>query len=105
MVAVLRAELGDVTRFERADQVVAYAGLDIAVRQSGKWRGEAKLSKRGSGRLRRILYMTAVRCIRRKRLRLWAVLPSPLDPWHETPCCPGRRHAKDAPGGLSVATD
>lgn len=36
-------------RMTRADQVVAYAGLDIAVRQSGKWRGEAKLSKRGSG--------------------------------------------------------
>jgi len=49
-VAVLRAELGDVTRFGRADQVVAYAGLDIQVRQSGKWKGEAKLSKRGSGR-------------------------------------------------------
>src|SRR5438552_2675007 len=28
-VAVLRAELGDVTRFQRTDQVVAYAGLDI----------------------------------------------------------------------------
>jgi transposase len=66
MVAVLRAELGDVARFQRADQVVAYAGLDIEVRQSGKWRGEAKLSKRGSGRLRRLLYMTAVRCIRLK---------------------------------------
>jgi transposase len=66
MVAVLRAELGDVTRFQRADQVVAYAGLDIQVRQSGKWKGEAKLSKRGSGRLRRLLYMTAVRCIRLK---------------------------------------
>lgn len=63
MIAVLRAELGNVTRFERADQVVAYAGLDIEVRQSGKWRGEAKLSKRGSGRLRRLLYMTAVRCV------------------------------------------
>ncbi len=36
MVAVLRAELGDVARFERADQVVAYAGLDVQVRQSGK---------------------------------------------------------------------
>src|SRR6266516_5408310 len=45
-VAVLRAELGDVTRFGRADQVVAYAGLDIQVRQSGKWKGDAKLSKR-----------------------------------------------------------
>ncbi len=66
MVAVLRAELGDVTRFQRADQVVAYAGLDIQVRQSGKWKGEAKLSKRGSGRLRRLLSMTAVRSIRLK---------------------------------------
>ena len=63
-VAVLRAELGDVTRFGRADQVVAYAGLDIQVRQSGKWKGEAKLSKRGSGRLRRLLYLTAVRSTR-----------------------------------------
>jgi len=64
MVAVLRAELGDVTRFQRTDQVVVYAGLDLQVRQSGKWKGETKLSKRGSGRLRRLLYMTAIRCTR-----------------------------------------
>jgi transposase len=64
-VAVLRAELGDVARFERRDQVVAYAGLDIEVKESGKWKGQAKLSKRGSGRLRRILYLAAVRCTRR----------------------------------------
>src|SRR5450759_771346 len=64
-VAVLRAELGDVARFERTDQVVAYAGLDIEVNESGKWKGQAKLSKRGSGRLRRILYLAAVRCTRR----------------------------------------
>jgi transposase len=64
-VAVLRAELGDVARFERTDQVVAYAGLDIEVKESGKWKGQAKLSKRGSGRLRRILYLAAVRCTRR----------------------------------------
>ncbi len=65
-VAVLRAELGDVTRFQRTDQVVAYAGLDLEVKESGKWKGQTKLSKRGSGRLRRILYMAAVRCIRLK---------------------------------------
>lgn len=63
-VAVLRAELGDVARFQRTDQVVAYAGLDIEVKQSGKWKGQAKLSKRGSGRLRRILYLAVIRCIR-----------------------------------------
>ena len=52
------------TRFQQTDQVVAYAGLDIEVKESGKWKGQAKLSKRGSGRLRRILYMAVVRCIR-----------------------------------------
>jgi transposase len=64
--AVLRAELGDVTRFARSDQVVAYAGLDITVRQSGKWRGQRKLSKRGSGLLRRTLYLAAMASLRRK---------------------------------------
>jgi transposase len=64
-VAVLRAELGDVMRFQRLDQVIAYAGMDIEIKQSGKWQGKAKLSKRGSGLLRRVLYMAAMRCIGR----------------------------------------
>ena len=49
-VAVLRAELEDVMCFQRTDQVVACAGLDIEVKESGKWKGQAKLYKRGSGR-------------------------------------------------------
>jgi transposase len=36
-VAVLLAELGEVARFQRLDQVVAYAGMDIEIKQSGKW--------------------------------------------------------------------
>ena len=54
-VAVLQAELGDLDRFARLNQVVAYAGVDLQVRQSGKWKGQTKLSKRGSGHLRRRL--------------------------------------------------
>ena len=65
-VAVLRAELGEVERFQRSAQVVAYAGLDITVKESGKWKGQRKLSKRGSGELRRTLYLTAMRCVRRE---------------------------------------
>jgi len=61
-VAVLRAELGDVARFQLTDQVVAYAGLDIEVKENGRWKGQAKLSKRGGGRLRRIPYLAVVRC-------------------------------------------
>jgi len=64
-IAVLRAELGDLTRFRRLDQAVAYVGLDLEVRQSGKWKGQVKLSKRGSGRLRRVLYLAALRSLAR----------------------------------------
>ncbi len=62
-VAVLRAELGDLARFTRIDQVVAYVGLDLQIKQSGKWKGQTKLSKHGSGRVRRILYLAALRSI------------------------------------------
>jgi transposase len=62
-VTVLRAELGDVMRFERIDQVVAYVGLDLQVKRSGKWKGQVKLSKRGSGRVRRVLYLAALRSL------------------------------------------
>jgi transposase len=48
-VAVLRAELGDVHRFARTDEVIAYGGMDIEIKESGWWKGKAKLSKRGSG--------------------------------------------------------
>jgi len=64
-VAVLRAELGDVDRFARMDQVVASVGLDLQVKESGKWKGQTKLSQRGSGHVRRILSLAALRSIRR----------------------------------------
>jgi transposase len=60
-VAVLRAELGDVARFRRTDQAIASGGLDVEIKESGKWKGKAKLSKRGSGLLRRVLYLAALR--------------------------------------------
>jgi transposase len=63
-VAVLRAELGDVARFRGSSQVVAYAGLDVTVRESGKWKGKRKLSKRGSGALRRCLFLAALGSLR-----------------------------------------
>src|SRR5260370_7793966 len=62
-VAVLRAELGDVQRFARTDEVIAYGGMDIEIKESGLWKGKAKLSKHGSGLLRRMLYLSALRSI------------------------------------------
>ena len=63
-IAVLRAELGDVQRFARTDEVIAYGGMDIEIKESGQWKGRAKLSKRGSGLLRRMLYLAALRSLR-----------------------------------------
>jgi transposase len=38
---------------------VAYAGLDVSVRESGTWRGRGKLTKRGNSFLRKRLYCAA----------------------------------------------
>lgn len=38
---------------------IAYAGLDIRVKQSGQWQGRSRLSKRGNAYLRKLLYQAA----------------------------------------------
>jgi transposase len=45
--------------FPRADQFVAYIGLDIGVIQSGKRKGERGLTKQGDGELRRLFFLCA----------------------------------------------
>lgn len=47
-----------------AKQVVSYAGLDVALHQSGKHKGRSSISKRGNARLRAALYMPALTAIR-----------------------------------------
>jgi transposase len=42
--------------FEDRDQLVAFVGLDVRLRQSGKWQGKQVISKRGNGYLRKILF-------------------------------------------------
>lgn len=56
----LMAELGDIHRFDDVRAVVAFVGLNPALRQSGTWRGHVRISKIGSTILRAALYMPAV---------------------------------------------
>jgi transposase len=42
--------------FPTRDQLIAFFGLDVKQRQSGNWRGNQKLSKRGNPYLRKILF-------------------------------------------------
>lgn len=45
--------------FPGPDQFVAYIGLDVSVRESGKHKGKRKLTKQGDAELRRLLYCCA----------------------------------------------
>lgn len=51
--AIIVSEIGDITRFDSATKLLAYAGLDPSVRQSGNFTAtNTKISKRGSKHLR-----------------------------------------------------
>ena len=59
---VFAAELGDITRFagpDMAAKILAFAGSEPRVRESGTWKGRSKMSKRGSAPMRSALYLMA----------------------------------------------
>ena len=58
--ATLLAFLSPLERFHSAKQVVAYAGLNPRIRQSGQWAGKTPIAKAGNALLRKSLYLPAV---------------------------------------------
>jgi transposase len=63
--AAILGEIGDVHRFESADKLVAYAGIDPTVYQTGQFQAsEAHMSKRGSPYLRHALWLAATVAVR-----------------------------------------
>jgi transposase len=63
--AAILAEIGDVTRFDTVDKLVAYAGIDPSVYQTGQFQAsEAHMSKRGSPYLRHALWLAATIAVR-----------------------------------------
>jgi transposase len=59
--AAILAEIGDIHRFETLDKLVAYAGIDATIYQTGQFEAsEAHMSKRGSPYLRQALWMAAI---------------------------------------------
>ena len=58
--AVILGEIGDIRRFEAPAKLVAYAGIDASVAQSGEFEASHnRMSKRGSPYLRRALFIAA----------------------------------------------
>ena len=66
---VIAAEFGDLSRFGKDPRtgresgmykrLLAYAGAEVRVRESGKWKGQPHMSKRGGGALRTALMQIA----------------------------------------------
>ncbi len=56
--AVIISEIGDINKFDAPNKIVAYAGLDASVNESGNFIGtKNKISKRGSTELRSAFIM------------------------------------------------
>lgn len=63
--AAIIAEIGDIGNFSSSAKLIAFAGLDPKLRESGKYQGKTPISKRGSKYLRNALWsaaMVACRC-------------------------------------------
>ena len=58
------AETNGFAAFESIKQVVGFAGLDVRIAESGKWKGKSKISKRGNSYIRSVLYMPTLSKIR-----------------------------------------
>lgn len=58
------AEIGDIANFSSYKSLIAYAGIDPTVFQSGKFEGTSRISKRGNRHLRRLVYLMTISVIR-----------------------------------------
>lgn len=64
LALTILAEAGDLRRFAHHRQFLKYCGLDLAKCQSGQFRGQEKLSKRGNARLRFAFWFAATVAVR-----------------------------------------
>src|SRR5512137_3216871 len=64
-VAGIIGEIGDFKKFGTQPEIMKLAGLDLYEISSGKMKGQRRISKRGRGLLRKILYYAAIQTIRK----------------------------------------
>jgi transposase len=62
--AVLYIEIGDIARFDSVEKLVAYAGLDPQIEQSGDRVAQKGISKKGNRYIRDVLYGCVTAAIR-----------------------------------------
>jgi transposase len=62
------AELGDIETFRSYKHVIAFAGLDPSIHQSGQYEGISRLSKRGNRHLRRVIFLMTLCAVRSQNI-------------------------------------
>ena len=62
--SIIIGKIGDINRFESAEKLVAFAGMDPVIKESGKKRSERSISKRGDPLLRSAIYLSTLAAIR-----------------------------------------
>jgi transposase len=58
--AIIAAETNGFAAFDSIKQLTSYAGLDVCIAESGKWKGKSRISKRGNSHIRKALFMPAL---------------------------------------------
>ena len=82
--ATILAEIGDINRFKSSSALVAFAGIDPTVRQSGEFSSTHNhMSKRGSPYLRHAIFLAATTCSFHK---------SPLNAYYKKKRDQGKHH-------------
>jgi transposase len=61
---ILASETNGFELFTSIRQLVSYAGLDIAFKESGQFKGKTRISKKGNSRIRQALFMPAMAACR-----------------------------------------
>ena len=82
--AAILAEIGDINRFKSSSALVAFAGIDPTVRQSGEFSSTHNhMSKRGSPYLRHAIFLAATTC---------SFHNSPLNAYYKKKRAQGKHH-------------
>lgn len=82
--ATILAEIGDISRFKNSSSLIAFAGIDPTVRQSGEFSSTHNhMSKRGSPYLRHAIFLAATTC---------SFHNSPLNAYYKKKSDQGKHH-------------
>ena len=67
-IARILGETGPLSDFRNARELLKYAGMNLIQRQSGKYRGKEKISKKGRARLRHVVNQAVLPLLKRSAL-------------------------------------